>query len=263
MANCAACHRLGLQIIAHYRADLTAGKEAECYYHHFGMPLPRSLGEQVAKPKPAEATVDDDREDEGSDAPLQEKTRPRPQHGSINARAGLDPNVCAECWKKGHVCTPHCNIDGERLCIDCADGKPCAHDREQAKHPPRRLDSESYKVKLPGVKKPRAANVALVTNDAGSVVGVKRTAAAAAPVEEHFPQHYSDKSLMCVVPASTRALCWLLAHTQQNERGKISAHLTAHRLAQFRSDAAVEGYTFSDLGSPQPAGGGNTHARKS
>jgi hypothetical protein len=39
----------------------------------------------------------------------------------------------------------------------------------------------------------------------------------------------------------------MLAHTVENERGKVSAHLTADRLAQFRSDAAVEGYTFSEL----------------
>jgi hypothetical protein len=66
--------------------------------------------------------------------------------------------------------------------------------------------------------------------------------------------HINGQLFQIVVPASTRALCWMLAHTKGAERGKISAHLTADRLAQFRSDAAVEGYTFSELNLSQAAG---------
>jgi hypothetical protein len=171
--------------VAHYDADLTSGKEAECYYHHFGMPLPKSIQEKIAQPKPAQTKVDN-REDEEGDAPEPQRKKDRPWSGAINGRAGLDPDVCAECWKNGHVCKPHCTVNGERLCIDCADGKPCAHVRAKEKDPKPAVH-ERYRVMVPAARqtrKHRAADVALVTNDAGSIVGVKRTpppAAVAAP----------------------------------------------------------------------------------
>lgn len=185
MANCAPCLKLGLQVVAHYDADRSSGKEAECYYHHFNMPLPKSLIEKIAQPK---AVSDDqphvDAETEGCPnaprltsikATAADRLSSR-QHGSVSGKRGeINPDVCAECWKHGHVCPPHCTVDGERLCIDCADGKPCAHDRAKEKDPKPRAH-ERYRVKLPGVKKPRAADVALVTNDQGSIIGVKRTA---------------------------------------------------------------------------------------
>jgi hypothetical protein len=180
MANCAPCLRLGLQVVAHYDADLTSGKEAECYYHHFGMPLPKSIQEKIAQPNPAQTKVDN-REDEECDAPEPQRKKDRPWSGAINGRAGLDPDVCAECWKNGHVCKPHCTVDGERLCIDCADGKPCAIAREKEKNP-RTPAHERYRVTIPGGKKtpkPRAADVALVTDEGGRIVGVTRTKPAA------------------------------------------------------------------------------------
>ncbi|HEU0369090.1 MAG TPA: hypothetical protein VFR42_07770 [Candidatus Acidoferrum sp.] len=156
MANCAPCLKLGLQVVAHYDADLRAGKEAECYYHHFGMTLPASLQEKIAKPKPQPET-----EAEETGAPILEKTKPRPDFG-VNSRPGLNPDVCAECWRNGHVCKPHCTVDGERLCIDCADGKPCAHVRAKEENPQAR-PHERYRVTIPSEKKAEAPRPTITT----------------------------------------------------------------------------------------------------
>jgi len=161
MANCAPCLRLGLNVVAHYDADLTSGKEAECYYHHFGMPLPKSIQEKITQLKSAQTNVGDDREDEDSDAPV-ERT---PHQPKSMARGKINPDVCAECWKNGHVCQPHCTVDCERLCIDCADGKPCAYVRAKEKDPKPAVH-ERYRVTVPAARqtrKHRAADISLVT----------------------------------------------------------------------------------------------------
>jgi hypothetical protein len=71
--------------------------------------------------------------------------------------------------------------------------------------------------------------------------------------------------IFIVLPTHAGALTWLFAHVEATERRSMSAHLSDARLAQFKSDAAVQQFTFTDsfsLGlapgssSPQPAGGG-------
>jgi hypothetical protein len=223
MANCSPCLKLGLQVVAHYAADLTAGKEAECYYHHFGMPLPTSIQAKIAQPKPAaesdgtslqkieraqqDRSERDDAKARGLDVdeirkagvPVPEKNpdrRLKDEPYGTKQRAGLTPDVCAECWRDGHACPAHCTVDKERLCIDCADGKPCAIAREKAAST-RTPAHERYRVTIPGVKKPRAADIALLTDESGKITGVKRTAPTrpAAPVESQFPQMASVASI--------------------------------------------------------------------
>lgn len=202
MANCAPCLKLGLQLVAHYPAS--KGKEPECYYHHFGMPLPKAIQEKIAQPKnavPDDATLDtiqkaqndrterDQAKERGIDVDEERKAatpapdkktdlRAREKPMGTAARAGLTPDVCEECWRDGHSCPAHCTVGGQRLCIDCADGKPCAIARQKAANS-RTPPHERYHVTIPGQKntKPRAADVALVTDDKGSIVGVKRTPA--------------------------------------------------------------------------------------
>jgi len=49
--NCDPCRKLGLSVVAHYQAG--GGKPAQCYYHHFNMPLPKNLQDKIASgPKP-------------------------------------------------------------------------------------------------------------------------------------------------------------------------------------------------------------------
>jgi hypothetical protein len=174
------------------------------------MPLPKSIQEKIAQPKPAQTKVDN-REDEEGDAPEPQRKKDRPWSGAINGRAGLDPDVCAECWKNGHVCKPHCTVNGERLCIDCADGKPCAHVRAKEKDPKPAVH-ERYRVMVPAARqtrKHRAADVALVTNDAGSIVGVKRTpppAAVAAPSVRPVVYTNHRRPQPIVLPASRKPL---------------------------------------------------------
>jgi hypothetical protein len=209
MANCAPCLKLGLQLVAHYPANRAAGKDAECYYHHFGMPLPASIQAKIAQPKPV-APIDDgtiqkmeqaqtdrsDRDDakeRGLDIDEVKKeaaAKKKPdlrtkgeQPRSTGSRAGLTPDVCEECWHYGHACPAHCTVGEQRLCIDCADGKPCAIAREKAANP-RTPAHERYHVKLPGVKKPRAADVALVSDERGIVARVERTAAPQQPTKK-------------------------------------------------------------------------------
>jgi len=61
--------------------------------------------------------------------------------------------------------------------------------------------------------------------------------------------------IFIIVPTHTGALNWMFAHVEASERRSTTAHLVDARLAQFKSDAALASYTFSDpQGSPQPAG---------
>lgn len=62
--------------------------------------------------------------------------------------------------------------------------------------------------------------------------------------------------LYIVLPTHVGALNWMFAHVEASERRQMSAHLVDSRLAQFKSDAALESLTFSEpTSSPQPAGG--------
>jgi len=49
-----------------------------------------------------------------------------------------------------------------------------------------------------------------------------------------------------VLPTHTGALNWMFAHVEATERRSMSAHLSDARLAQFRSDAGIENFTFTD-----------------
>jgi hypothetical protein len=143
--------------VAHYSADLSAGKEAECYYHHFGMPLPKSLQDKIAQPKTAQPEA----ESTPSGDPVPEKKtdlRLKGEAHSASSRAGLHPDICAECWRNGHSCRAHCTVENERLCLDCADGVPCPIAREKAAST-RTPVHERYHVKLPGQNPPKPANV--------------------------------------------------------------------------------------------------------
>jgi hypothetical protein len=226
MANCGPCLKLGLQLIAHYPANRSAGKDAMCYYHHFGMPLPASIQAKIAQPKPVDALDDatldkiersqadrterDQAKESGTDvddarkeANPEKKIDPRIKGNGSLSRAGLTPDVCEECWADGHACPAHCTVGKQRLCIDYADGKPCAVAREKAANP-RTPAHERYRVTIPGTPKPanaqppdklpippaapkhRAGNISLVLDERGMVTGVKRTtpatpAAPAAP----------------------------------------------------------------------------------
>lgn len=54
--ECVPCKKIGLSIAAHYQPG--GGKPAQCYYHHFGMPLPKSLQDKIApgtKPEASQA----------------------------------------------------------------------------------------------------------------------------------------------------------------------------------------------------------------
>jgi hypothetical protein len=53
--NCVPCQKLGLSVVAHYQAG--GGKPAQCYHHHFGMPLPKALQDKIVPaPPPAAQT---------------------------------------------------------------------------------------------------------------------------------------------------------------------------------------------------------------
>lgn len=67
---------------------------------------------------------------------------------SIDGRAGLVPDVCADCKARGHICKPHVTVDGVRLCVFCADGEPCAFDRDSAKK------AERFAMKSTGAHQP-------------------------------------------------------------------------------------------------------------
>ncbi|HEU0369089.1 MAG TPA: hypothetical protein VFR42_07765 [Candidatus Acidoferrum sp.] len=62
-----------------------------------------------------------------------------------------------------------------------------------------------------------------------------------------------------VLPTHTLAMIWMIARVTEQERHSLSAHLAHERLVEFQGDAALEGMTFSQPGSPQPAGGESTH----
>jgi hypothetical protein len=52
-----------------------------------------------------------------------------------------------------------------------------------------------------------------------------------------------------VLPTHTGALNWMFAHVEATERRSMSAHLSDARLAQFKSDAEMEKFTFADSSS--------------
>jgi hypothetical protein len=56
-----------------------------------------------------------------------------------------------------------------------------------------------------------------------------------------------------IVPTHTLAQNWMVAHTDARERRSMSAHLTHERMQIFIVDAAIEGMTFKQPISPQPA----------
>jgi len=57
-----------------------------------------------------------------------------------------------------------------------------------------------------------------------------------------------------VVPTHTLAQNWMVAHAYARERRSMSAHLPHERMQIFIVDAAIEGMTFKQPISPQPAG---------
>jgi hypothetical protein len=56
-----------------------------------------------------------------------------------------------------------------------------------------------------------------------------------------------------IVPTHTAALNWMFAHVAAGERRSTTAHLVDARFAQFKSDAAIENLTCSDLVGKQTA----------
>jgi hypothetical protein len=56
-----------------------------------------------------------------------------------------------------------------------------------------------------------------------------------------------------VLPTHTAALNWMFAHVEASERRSTSAHLVDARFAQFKSDAAIEHLTCSELVAKQTA----------
>jgi hypothetical protein len=71
-------------------------------------------------------------------------------------------------------------------------------------------------------------------------------------------KHAEERLFYLVLPTHNAAQSWLFAYVTGEERRSVSAYLSPDRLAQFKSDAAIEKFTFQDslTSSPQPAGGG-------
>jgi|GEM_PF-5299631 hypothetical protein len=176
MANCAPCLKLGLQLVAHYGADKASAKEPECYYHHFNLPLPASIQQKISMPKSVESAFPEMSAitDIGSVAPTPVKEKKRSETTPAG-RAGLQPDVCEQCWAEGHTCKAYCTVDGKRLCIDCTDGEPCVYVRKKQTDT-RTPVHERYHVTIRGVKKRKPA-LALNLESKGNVASLNHVVA--------------------------------------------------------------------------------------
>ncbi len=55
-----------------------------------------------------------------------------------------------------------------------------------------------------------------------------------------------DGMLQVFIPANSAALIWMLARTEEHERGQVSGQFTSERAEEVRKEAKHYGFRFSD-----------------